>query len=67
MKKFIMTNFVKFRKNNLTRRKGILSFVVAFTLLLTYLLTYLLRRDPYLQGDFRMMQKEYQGTVNIIL
>lgn len=30
-----MTNFVKFRKNNLTRRKGILSFVVAFTLLLT--------------------------------
>ncbi len=58
-----MTNFVKFRKNNLTRRKGILSFVVAFTLLLTYLL----RRDPYLQGDFRMMQKEYQGTVNIIL
>ncbi|CKG55739.1 Uncharacterised protein [Streptococcus pneumoniae] len=63
MKKSIMTNFVKFRKNNLTRRKGILSFVVAFTLLLTYLL----RRDPYLQGDFRMMQKEYQGTVNIIL
>ncbi|CAG5250231.1 surface anchored protein [Streptococcus pneumoniae] len=35
MKKSIMTNFVKFRKNNLTRRKGILSFVVAFTLLLT--------------------------------
>ncbi len=58
-----MTNFVKFRKNNLTRRKGILSFVVAFTLLLTYLL----RRDLYLQGDFRMMQKEYLGTVNIIL
>ncbi|WP_226984430.1 thioester-forming surface-anchored protein, partial [Streptococcus pneumoniae] len=63
MKKFIMTNFVKFRKNNLTRRKGILSFVVAFTLLLTYLLTYLLTASrPVFAGGFPNDAKGISGN-----
>ncbi|VKB22675.1 surface anchored protein [Streptococcus pneumoniae] len=63
MKKSIMTNFVKFRKNNLTRRKGILSFVVAFTLLLTYLLTYLLTASrPVFAGGFPNDAKGISGN-----
>ncbi|WP_150857646.1 thioester-forming surface-anchored protein, partial [Streptococcus pneumoniae] len=58
-----MTNFVKFRKNNLTRRKGILSFVVAFTLLLTYLLTYLLTASrPVFAGGFPNDAKGISGN-----
>ncbi|VLG54411.1 surface anchored protein [Streptococcus pneumoniae] len=59
MKKSIMTNFVKFRKNNLTRRKGILSFVVAFTLLLTYLLT---ASRPVFAGGFPNDAKGISGN-----
>ncbi|MEE5379792.1 thioester-forming surface-anchored protein [Streptococcus pneumoniae] len=54
-----MTNFVKFRKNNLTRRKGILSFVVAFTLLLTYLLT---ASRPVFAGGFPNDAKGISGN-----
>ncbi|VNC00057.1 collagen-binding protein A [Streptococcus pneumoniae] len=59
MKKSIMKNFVKFRKNNLTRRKGILSFVVAFTLLLTYLLT---ASRPVFAGGFPNDAKGISGN-----
>lgn len=61
MKKSIVTNFVKFRKKIFTRRKGIVSFVVAITLWLTASL------PVFAGGGFLMMQKVNQRPILMYL